>query len=136
MRDRRDDRETRLETRPVRPPPPHWRGAVSKVCASVAEKTRFADPQLVARWAQFVGPELARLCAPGRILGGVRNATLELAVASGAAAARLQLETETLRRRLNQHLGPDRIGQIRILQSASATPATPGSGLSRFRSDD
>ncbi|MBY0421194.1 MAG: DUF721 domain-containing protein [Parvularculaceae bacterium] len=128
MRDRRDE----PATRPVRPPPPHFRGAVSKVCADLAQKTRLADPQLVIRWAEIVGPELAQCCAPGRIFGGVRNATLEVVVASGAAAARVQIEADGLRRRVNQHLGPDRIGHIRILQTG--TQGAASSGLGRFRS--
>lgn len=104
---------------------------MSTICADLAVKTRFADPQLLARWRDIAGPELALLGAPGRILGGVRNATLEVIASSGAAAARLDFEQEALRRRVNQFLGPDRIARI-VIKHAGEPPASRLS-LGRFR---
>ena len=129
---RNDDRRKDVTTRPQRPPPPHLGLHLAKVCSGIAERTRFADPQLVGRWSEIAGPELARLSSPGRILGGVRNATLEIHVRNGAAAARIGIETDALKRRLNQVLGPGRIGHVQIRQAGADKP--PPGTLSRFRS--
>lgn len=120
-------------TRPQRPPPPHLNRYVSSLFADIAARTRFAEPALLERWTEIAGPELAALGRPGRLLGGTRRATLEIIALNGAAAARLQFEAESLRRRVNQFLGPDRVGQITVRQSGTAEAAPVESALSRFR---
>lgn len=126
------DRPT-IKTRPQRPPPPHLNKYVSNLFANIASRTKFAEPGLLQRWSDIVGPELASLGRPGRILGGTRGATLELVAQNGAAAARLQFESESIRRRVNQVLGPDRIGQIQLRQAGAPDAAPVASALSRFR---
>ena len=85
-------RPREIETRPQRPPPPHLRRYLAGLCSDLAERTRLADPQLVARWIEIAGAEIAAIATPGRILGGLRNATLEINVRDGAAALRLGME--------------------------------------------
>jgi hypothetical protein len=128
-----DDDPPRVATRPQRPPPPHLNIYVASLFADVAAKTRFAEPGLLQRWTEIVGAEAARLGRPGRILGGTRGATLELIAADGASAARLRFEAESLRQRVNQFLGPNRIGRIHVRQSGAADGAPLESALSRFR---
>lgn len=129
-----DSDAPRIQTRPQRRPPPQLNTFLSTVFTDVATKTRFADPGLMSRWGEIAGPELAALGRPGRILGGTRGATMEVFAAGGAAAARLQFESEALRRRVNQFLGPERIGRIQIRQAGGADAAPVDSALSRFRS--
>lgn len=124
-------RPKEIETRPQRPAPPHLRRYLAGLCSDLAERTRLADPQLVARWNEIAGAEIAAIATPGRILGGLRNATLEINVRDGAAALRLGMEQDALRRRLNRFLGPERIGQIHIRQTGAGSDAP--TGLSRFR---
>lgn len=123
----------RVTTRPQRQPPPHLNTFVSGIFADVAAKTRFAEPALIQRWTEIVGAEAAALGRPGRVLGGTRGATLEVIAADSAAAARLHFEAESLRQRLNQFLGPNRIGRIHVRQSGAPEAAPLDSALSRFR---
>ncbi|MBB5518957.1 DUF721 domain-containing protein [Amphiplicatus metriothermophilus] len=115
----------RLETRPPRPAPPAIGRYAAKVFADLARETRYADPALAERWPTLAGPALADLCRPGK-LTGARGGTLEVFVPHGAAAARVQFEAEALRRRLNDYLGPDRVGRILVRQAgAPASRAKP-----------
>lgn len=106
------------------------------VVEDLARKTRYVDPGLIARWPELAGPELSRLCRPGRMTGGREGRTLEVVVPHGAAAVSVEFASETLRRRLNVYFGPDAIARIAIVQSAGPSapgPNCPGGGLSRFR---
>ena len=126
-----------VKTRPARRPPPSIGRYSSKIFAELAGRTNYVDPALASRWVELVGPEIAALCRPGRLTGGRIGATLEVFAPSGAAASRAQFEAETMRRRLNEYLGPGRVGRITVLQraaKAAAEPAGPlGAALSRFR---
>ncbi|GAB4530137.1 MAG: hypothetical protein Kow00133_18880 [Amphiplicatus sp.] len=131
----------RIDTRPARPAPPGIGRYAAKVFAGLARETRYADPALAENWPTLAGPELADLCRPGR-LTGARGGALEVFVPHGAAAARVQFEAEALRRRVNDYLGPGRVGRILVRQAgAAAAQAGSGSGkagpldgaLSRFR---
>jgi hypothetical protein len=125
-------------------PPPPTRGPraaapplarfSSSLIADLARRTRFVDPEIAARWTELAGPELSKLCRPGRLTGGGSGRTLEVIVPHGAAAASVEVAAETLRRRLNDYFGPEAIGQIAVLQGpAPVTPARPR--FSRFRGD-
>lgn len=135
----------RIDTRPARPAPPAIGRYGAKVFAHLARETRYADPALAENWPTLAGPELADLCRPGR-LTGARGGALEVFVPHGAAAARVQFEAEALRRRVNEYLGPDRVGRIVVRQAggpplrAKSQSATGVGGtspldgaLSRFR---
>ena len=75
---------------------------------------------------------------PGRLSGGRLARTLEIWCSSGAAAARIQFEAETIRRKLNEFMGPGAVGRILVRQRASAAKVDPddrlGAALGRFRS--
>lgn len=127
-------------------PPPPTKGqrlaapGISRFAGGVLErlarKTRYVDPELAARWTSLAGPELSRLCRPGRLTGGRAGRTLEVIVPHGAAAASVEFASEALRRRLNDYFGPDAIARIAVVQGPA--PKIPGNppkgGLSRFRS--
>jgi len=127
-------------------PPPATRGprlaapGISRFASSVLEglarQTRYVDPELIARWTSLAGPELSRLCRPGRLTGGREGRTLEVVVPHGAAAASVEFASETLRRRLNDYFGPDAIVRIAVVQGPDReNPGKPPKGgLSRFRS--
>lgn len=108
----------RFQTKPARSAPPPLARVSAAVFAMLARKTKFMDPSLAESWPQLAGDRLAGLCRPGRITGS-RNGgkTLELHVASGAAAAEVQMEADGLMKRVNAYLGPGAIARIAVLQS-------------------
>ena len=127
-----------VETRPARRPPPMVREQVSMIIARLAQRTRYMDPGLAARWADIAGDEFAALCRPGRLSGGAKDRALEVFAADGAAAARLKFHEGDLIRRLRAYFGPDVVTRISIKQTDNTpTDAAPrssgGGGLSRFR---
>lgn len=112
------------------------------VIEGLAQKTRFVDPELIGRWTALAGPELSRLCRPGRLTGGREGRTLEVIVPHGAAAASVEFASETLKKRLNDYFGPGAIARIAVLQGPAPKDGGPsgkpagkpaGGGLSRFR---
>lgn len=142
-------------TRGVRQSAPALARFSSGVLEGLARQTRFVDPALIARWSELAGPEISRLCRPGRLTGGRQGRTLEVIVPHGAAAASVEFASETLRRRLNAYFGPEAIVRIAVIQGvpqknpgaaggkppASGQSGAPGGapgnasggGLSRFR---
>lgn len=121
-------------TRGPRPAAPGLGRFTGGVLEGLARHTRFVDPELIARWTALAGPEISKLCRPGRLTGGRKGRTLEVIVPHGAAAASVEFASETLRRRLNDYFGPDAIVRIAVVQGpAPKHPGTPP-GLSRFRS--
>lgn len=119
------------QTRPARASAPGFARFSSELLEALARKTRYVDPDLVGRWTELAGPELSRLCRPGRLTGGREGRTLEVVVPHGAAAASVEFAAETLKRRLNGYFGPNAIARIAVIQAAPAAPR--GGGLSRFR---
>lgn len=91
------------------------------------------DPEIAARWTELAGPELSKLCRPGRLTGGPSGRTLEVIVPHGAAAASVEFAAETLKRRLNAYFGPNAVERIAVLQ-APAPRGAEAPRLSRFRS--
>jgi hypothetical protein len=124
-----------VATRPARAAPPSIARAVGAVFADLARRTRHAEPALIERWREIVGAELAGLCAPGRLSGGLKGATLEILARDGAAAARVQFESEAIRRAVNAFLGPAAVARILVRHRSTQTgPDGALSGaLSRFR---
>jgi hypothetical protein len=124
-------------TRKVRQGPPALARLSAGVLENLARKTCFVDPEIIGHWPTLAGPELSRLCRPGRMTGGRTGRTLEVIVPHGAAAASVEFAAETLRRRLNDYFGPGAIARILVVQGpapAGGGPAKPaGGGLSRFR---
>jgi hypothetical protein len=112
-------------------PPPLARFAAGLI-ADLARRTRFMDPEIAGRWTELAGPELSKLCRPGRLTGGPSGRTLEVIVPHGAAAASVEFAAQTLKRRLNGYFGPNAIERIAILQAPALTSDTKPR-LSRFR---
>lgn len=139
------------QTRAARAPAPGLGRFTGEVIEGLARQTRFVDPELIARWPVLAGPELSKLCRPGRLTGGREGRTLEVVVPHGAAAASVEFASETLKRRLNDYFGPNAIVRIAVVQGAAPktggnqpsaregaqTSTGPhsrsGGGLSRFR---
>ena len=115
----------KVKTRPVRKAPPAVRGLAKSILSDVARKTKYLDPALAARWPDFTGEELAKISRPGRMIYGEDGRIVEVIVATGAAATRIQMAAESIKDRLNQHLGPNADARISIRQSA------PGHGKRR-----
>lgn len=142
-----------VKTRPVRAALPAVSRYSSKVLTGLAQRTKYVDPALAERWRSLVGDELASLARPGRLTGGRTGRTLEVIAQTAAAAARVNFDAETIRRKVNTYLGPDTVGRITVLirsggqstadirdgpdgPSGDTTnaPSPPlGSALSRFR---
>ncbi len=115
-------------TRAPRPAAPPLGRFAASLIADLARRTRFVDPDIAARWTELAGPELSKLCRPGRLTGGPSGRTLEVIVPHGAAAASVEFAAETLKRRLNGYFGPNAIEGIAVLQG----PAPPGPAKPRF----
>jgi len=105
-----------VKTRPVRRAAPPLKRYTNDILGRIARKTRYVDPLLAENWPGIVGPDLARLCWPGRITGSPRHRTLTVNVQNGAAATRIGMELSSLREKINAHLGPRAIAQIAINQ--------------------
>lgn len=129
-----------IQTRAARAAAPPIRRYGAQVFAELARITNYVDPNLAASWSAIAGEDLARLCRPGRLSGGRIGRTLEVIAADGAAAALVQFEAESLRRNVNDFLGPGAVGRIYVRQAgqrsdgASSAEGSPlGGALSRFR---
>jgi len=85
--------------------------------AAAFAKAGFADPALVLRWTEIVGPEVARLAQPLRLSKGHLGGILTLRAAPGAALF-LAHEKRTMAERINAYLGCAAVGQIKFVQSA------------------
>jgi hypothetical protein len=79
-----------------------------------------AGAQLLADWAQIVGPALAAVTSPLRLTAG----TLTLACA-GPVAMELQHLAPELIGRINGQLGRAAVERLRFVQQAAAPPAGP-----------
>jgi hypothetical protein len=75
--------------------------------------------QVMADWAQIVGPELSATTTPRRLTNG----TLTLACA-GPVALELQHLSDQVLARVNGHLGCKVVERLRFVQNA-APPTTP-----------
>jgi len=77
-----------------------------------------ATAQVLADWAEIVGPTFAPLTTPRRLSSG----TLTIACA-GPMAMELQHVAPALMERVNSHLGRIAVTRLRFVQSAPASPA-------------
>ncbi len=81
-----------------------------------------AGAQLMADWAQIIGPALAAVTQPVRLAGG----TLTLGC-SGPVAVELQHLAPELISRINAHLGRTAVERLKFVQQAPA--GTPVGGI-------
>jgi len=118
-------------TRPRRDAAPAIGKYAAAVLADVARQTRYVDPELAARWREIAGPDLAAVSRPGRLTGGPGPRTFEVVVASGAAAAMVDIAAPSLIAAVNAWFGPGAVGRVVPVQTGA--PPAKG-GLGRFRS--
>ena len=84
----------------------------------------FADPTLVLRWAEIVGPDVARLARPIRLSEGANGGTLTLKAEPGASVF-LQHEMPALCERINAYLGRPAVNRLRFVQGPLETGPQP-----------
>ncbi len=86
--------------------------------------------QVMADWAEIVGPELSGIIVPRRLSGS----TLTLAC-TGTVALELQHRSEEVLARVNGHLGRVVVQRLRFIQDPpppAATPAAPPRAMQRI----
>lgn len=110
-------------TKPVRSGPPPLSREVSRLMATLAERSGAMDPRLAADWPDIAGPQLSKLCRPVRLKKSGRARTLEVAAANGAAAMQLQYRQKELLERVNRLLGKGMVTRILIRQTGAAGTA-------------
>lgn len=90
-----------------------------RVARPVLGKRGFAAGQVIARWAEIVGPELARSTTPERVQfdrGARSGGTLHLRISSGGAAVLIQPQIPLITERVNNFLGIGAIKHIKVVQ--------------------
>lgn len=97
---------------------------------AVGEGRGFAVAQVLTRWDEIAGPELARMARPVKISYAARGmgATLVL-LAPGALAPLVEMAREKLRERVNACYGYHAVSRIRITQTAAAGFAEAQAGF-------
>ncbi|MBI1393499.1 MAG: DUF721 domain-containing protein [Alphaproteobacteria bacterium] len=135
-----------VKSRGVRQAAPAAGGFANMIIARLAQKTRFVDPGLLARWPTLVGKDVAGVCRPGRLLGSGVGRTMEIHVADGAAAALAQFRHDDIVDRLNAYFGQGVVARLSVRQVGGSAPGTSPTGtppqasaprgLSRFRDGD
>lgn len=119
-------------TRPPRRPPPPAGRSLNRYLKELDGRFGQGANALMARWAEIVGPEIARRTEPVKLTRGRAGgpSVLEIRVA-GPAAAIIQHQAHDLLARVNLFLGPDAVQKMRIvqgpLQRAPAAPPRPRS---------
>jgi len=84
----------------------------------------FTDPTLVLRWADIVGPDVARVAEPFKLSEGPSGGTLTLR-AEPAASLFLLHQTRSLCERINAFLGRPAVAKLRFVSAALADRAEP-----------
>ncbi len=84
----------------------------------------FADPTLVLRWPEIVGPDIARFAEPLKLTDGPSGGTLTLR-AEPAASVFLQHQTRALCDRINAFLGRPAVAKLRFVNGAVTAPPEP-----------
>jgi hypothetical protein len=110
-------------------------GAVRRAAKPALGKRGFAAADLIARWGEVMGADLARHTCPMRIAwqkGKPGDATLHLLVASGAQATLVQHLVPLILERVNGFLGYRGIARLALTQGplpprpqAKAPPPRP-----------
>jgi hypothetical protein len=116
------------KTFPPEPPRRNRTEAVERglgaVAATAFERAGFRDPTLIVRWAEIVGPEVARYARPIKLSEGPSGGVLTLKSEPGASVF-LQHESRTLCERINTYLGRAAIARLRFVQGEIAVRPAP-----------
>lgn len=94
-----------------------------RVARPVLGKRGFAVGQVISRWGDIVGAELALSTTPERVQferGARTGGTLHLRIASGGAAVLIQPQIPLIIERVNGFLGADAISRIKVVQGPLA----------------
>jgi hypothetical protein len=120
--DAKRDLARRIEGRKRRSIPRPMADIVEGALADTFRRQGFASAEIVTRWPDIVGAELARLCEPLRIAWSQtpadrlsEPATLILRV-EGPVAVEVQHQSAVIVERVNQTLGWPAIGRVAIRQ--------------------
>ena len=98
-----------------------------RATAAALRKRGFGEGEVIARWADIVGPQLAALTAPEKLQqrrGDVAGAVLHIKV-DGAAAVELQHMAPTVIERINGFYGYRAVDRIKLVQGPLPVPETP-----------
>jgi len=96
---------------------------VSAIASTAFERAGFRDSTLILRWAEIVGPEVARYSRPIKLSEGSSGGVLTLKSEPGASVF-LQHESRTLCATINSYLGRAAISRLRFVQGEiAARPA-------------
>ena len=93
---------------------------VIKLTKPVFAKRGFADGSIVRDWQLIVGPMLAKVTRPVRIISGnssEHSGTLVLHVANGSAATEIQHNENFIRDQINTYFGFSAVKRIRLIQT-------------------
>ncbi len=98
----------------------HTGGVLSKAVRAVSSTRGFAESRLLTRWSEICGPDIARIAQPVKVTytRGAMGATL-IVTCDGARAAEVQMQSETIRTRVNACYGYNAISRVRISQTDS-----------------
>ncbi|MGF1447355.1 MAG: DUF721 domain-containing protein [Pikeienuella sp.] len=91
---------------------------LSKALADTAARRGFAEPEVLLRWPEIVGADLAPLCRPVAISygrGTQLGATLTLEVAGGRGPE-IEASGPVILERINAHYGYRAVGRLKIRQ--------------------
>jgi|SRR5215469_4153716 len=95
-------------------------GSDTRVLGGLAlARVGFSDATLVLHWEQIVGPEIARLSRPVKLVDGSNGGTLTLK-AEPAASVFLQHEARSLCERINTYLGRPAVSRVRFVYGSLA----------------
>ncbi len=98
--------------------------------AAAFTRAGFADPNLVLRWSEIAGAEVARIARPVKLQQGPAGALLTVKCDSGAMVF-LQHETRGLIERLNAYLGVGRIARLKLVPGSIDPTLEPARHSSR-----
>ncbi len=95
-----------------------------RATAAALRKQGFGEGEVIARWPEIVGPNLAALTAPEKLQqrrGDLAGAVLHIRVA-GAAAVELQHMAPTVIERINGFYGYRAVDRLKLVQGPLPVP--------------
>jgi hypothetical protein len=92
---------------------PAGEGALGLTAGALA-RAGFTDANLVLRWAEIVGDDIARVARPVKLQNDREGVVLTLKCEPGATVL-LQHETRELIQHLNAYLGANRIARLKLV---------------------
>lgn len=104
-----------------RGPHPLGRDALPLLKAHLA-KRGFAQVELVTRWSEIAGSDLAAHCVPLKLSTGATGATLSL-LANDRAAIELQHQAPKLIDKINRYFGSTIVSKIKVVAGELPKPA-------------